>query len=226
MSLQELFLAAQRMELQLSCRIPLSNSFVSGVKWQILREIFIYQSIHFWGPFSVMTPWSLVAWARYSEDGDIYSSDSLVITRHGVITRRTTMWILRDVKSVSDVKLSLGRLRTSLSFEMRRSGGNYCLLLQDSIHYLVSITRLASLVYSCCSYLEHNASVKRVVSLQYLNLRHSVSLLGRVISPSQSRYLTEIQNKHRYSCLEWDSNRWSQRSSERRQFMPQTARTL
>jgi hypothetical protein len=38
------------------------------------------------------------------------------------------------------------------------------------------------------------ASVKRFVSLPFLNLRHSVGVLGRVISPSQSRYLT--QNKH------------------------------
>jgi hypothetical protein len=37
--------------------------------------------------------------------------------------------------------------------------------------------------------------VKRFVSLQFLNLRHSVGLLGRVISPSQGqgRYLTQIQ---------------------------------
>jgi hypothetical protein len=47
------------------------------------------------------------------------------------------------------------------------------------------------LVYSCCSHLEHRASVKRSVSLQFLNLRHSVELLGRVISPSQGRYLTQ-----------------------------------
>jgi hypothetical protein len=33
--------------------------------------------------------------------------------------------------------------------------------------------------------------VKRFVSLQFLNLRHSVVLLGRVISPSQGRYLTQ-----------------------------------
>jgi hypothetical protein len=33
------------------------------------------------------------------------------------------------------------------------------------------------LVYSCCSHLEHGASVKRIVSLQSLNLRHSLELL-------------------------------------------------
>jgi hypothetical protein len=47
------------------------------------------------------------------------------------------------------------------------------------------------LVYSCCSHLEHRASVKRFVSLQFLNLWHSVGFLGRVISPSQGRYLTQ-----------------------------------
>jgi hypothetical protein len=39
--------------------------------------------------------------------------------------------------------------------------------------------------------LKHRASVKRFVSLQFLNLRHSVALLGRVITPSQGRYLTQ-----------------------------------
>jgi hypothetical protein len=33
--------------------------------------------------------------------------------------------------------------------------------------------------------------VKRFLSLQFLNLRHSIGLLGRVIRPSQGRYLTQ-----------------------------------
>jgi hypothetical protein len=57
------------------------------------------------------------------------------------------------------------------------------------------------LVYSCCSHSENRASVKRFVSLQFLNLRHSVGLLGRVMSPSQGRYLTRTQNKHRHPWL-------------------------
>jgi hypothetical protein len=68
------------------------------------------------------------------------------------------------------------------------------------------------LIYSCCCHLEHRACVKRFVLLQFLVLRHSVVLLGRVISPSQD--------------LDWDSNPRSQRSGERRQFMPQTAQPL
>jgi hypothetical protein len=71
------------------------------------------------------------------------------------------------------------------------------------------------LVYSCCSHLEQRTSVKHFVSLQFLNLRHSARLLGRVISPSHGRYLTQTQNTHRHPCLEWDSNPRSQRSSER-----------
>jgi hypothetical protein len=51
--------------------------------------------------------------------------------------------------------------------------------------------------HSCCSHLEHTASVKRFISLQFLNLRHSVGLLGRVVRPSQCRYLTQAQNKHK-----------------------------
>jgi hypothetical protein len=57
------------------------------------------------------------------------------------------------------------------------------------------------LVYSCCSHLEHKASVKRFVSLKFLNLRHSVGLLGRVIVPSQGRYLTQTQNKHKKTSM-------------------------
>jgi hypothetical protein len=54
----------------------------------------------------------------------------------------------------------------------------------------------------------------------------SVGHLGRGISPSQGRYLHTGQHKHRiintqrHPCLEWDWNPRSQRSSERRQFMP------
>jgi hypothetical protein len=80
-------------------------------------------------------------------------------------------------------------------------------------------------VYSSCSHLEHRASVKRFVSLQFLDLRYLVGLLGQEISPSQGRYLTQTQNKHRLPRLEWESNPRSQRSSERRQFMPHATST-
>jgi hypothetical protein len=52
----------------------------------------------------------------------------------------------------------------------------------------------------------------------FRNLRQSVRLLGRVISPSQGRYLTQTQNKDKRPCLEWDSNPRSLYSSERRQL--------
>jgi hypothetical protein len=57
----------------------------------------------------------------------------------------------------------------------------------------------------------------------------SVVFLGRGISQSQGRYLHTGQHKHRinahwYPCLKWDSNPRSQCLSERRQFMPYTAR--
>jgi hypothetical protein len=69
---------------------------------------------------------------------------------------------------------------------------------------------------------------------QFLNPIHSrydsLDGGGGVI-PSQGRYLHTEQHKHRinahrHSCLEWDSNPPSQRSSELRQFMPYTARPL
>jgi hypothetical protein len=54
----------------------------------------------------------------------------------------------------------------------------------------------------------------------------SVGLLGRGITMSQGCYLNTRQHKHRHPCFKWDSNPRSQRLSERRQFMPQTARLL
>jgi hypothetical protein len=41
--------------------------------------------------------------------------------------------------------------------------------------------------------LEHRAFLKRFVSLQCLNLKQSVRLLGLGISPSQGRYLTQTE---------------------------------
>jgi hypothetical protein len=86
-----------------------------------------------------------------------------------------------------------------------------------------------SLFFSC-SHLEHKASVKRFVSLQFLNLGQSTGLLAR--GSARRKAATYIgQHKHRinadrHPCLEYDSNPRSQCSSERRQFMPQTARPL
>jgi hypothetical protein len=57
------------------------------------------------------------------------------------------------------------------------------------------------LVYSCCSHLEHRTFVKLFVSLQFLNLRHSVGFLWLVISPSQGRYLLQKQNKHKQTSM-------------------------
>jgi hypothetical protein len=77
-------------------------------------------------------------------------------------------------------------------------------------------------LYYCRSRLEHRASVERFVSLQFLNLRESVGLLWRGISPSQGRSLKHTQNEHRHPCLELDSNPRSECSRGRRYFMPQT----
>jgi hypothetical protein len=60
---------------------------------------------------------------------------------------------------------------------------------------------VGSLVYSCCFHLEHKAYVKRLNSLRFLNLKYPVGLLARVISPSQSRYLIQTQNKHKQTYM-------------------------
>jgi hypothetical protein len=63
--------------------------------------------------------------------------------------------------------------------------------------------------------------------LHFRNLfTQTVGLLGRMISPSQGRYLLIGQHKHRTNphtdihAFEWNSKPRSQRSSERRQFLP------
>jgi hypothetical protein len=69
---------------------------------------------------------------------------------------------------------------------------------------LINISGIS--ICSRCSHLEYRASVKRYVSLQFLNLRHSVWLPGWVISPSQGRYLhrtTQTQNKSRRTSMPW-----------------------
>jgi hypothetical protein len=64
------------------------------------------------------------------------------------------------------------------------------------------------------------------------NNTHSVALVRqRTIPTEQPPLVGEVSaksriNTHRYPCLEWDSNPWSPCFSERRQFMPWTARPL
>jgi hypothetical protein len=57
-----------------------------------------------------------------------------------------------------------------------------------------------SFFYSCCSQLKHRASVKRFVSLDFLNVFQSVALSRRGISPSQNRYL-QTQNKRKHTSM-------------------------
>jgi hypothetical protein len=69
------------------------------------------------------------------------------------------------------------------------------------------------------------ASMKLSVSLQLLDLRQSVGLLGRVISSSQDLYLYTNTEKRthntntKHPCQEWDSNPRFRRPRERRQFL-------
>jgi hypothetical protein len=66
---------------------------------------------------------------------------------------------------------------------------------------------------------------------QFLDLSQAVGLLGRVISSSQGLYLNTGQHTHRktrthikYPCPRRYSNPQSRSLSDRRLFMPQTAR--
>jgi hypothetical protein len=63
--------------------------------------------------------------------------------------------------------------------------------------------RIISSSISLAPTLEHTASVKRFVSLQFLNLRESVGLFGQGVSPSQGRYIIHTQNKHKETSVHW-----------------------
>jgi hypothetical protein len=76
----------------------------------------------------------------------------------------------------------------------------------NSVRMLEGPTTMWDLSSTCCSHLEHRASVKRLMSLRFLNLRQSVGLLGRGISPTQGRYphrATQTQNKRRRTSMPW-----------------------
>jgi hypothetical protein len=72
-----------------------------------------------------------------------------------------------------------------------------CLSVDESINQSINRSIYLS---SCCSHLEHRASVERFVSLQFLNVRQSVGLLARRISPSHGPCLHTGQHKHRINA--------------------------
>jgi hypothetical protein len=74
--------------------------------------------------------------------------------------------------------------------------------LPVSVFLLVlTYSLLLFLLFLLLPHLENMASVKRFVSLQFLNVRQSVRLPGRGISPSQGRCLTQTRNKHRQTFM-------------------------
>jgi hypothetical protein len=48
-------------------------------------------------------------------------------------------------------------------------------------HNICTYGYIGCLVYSCFFHFEHRAPVKRFISLQFLNLRHSVGLLVKAL---------------------------------------------
>jgi hypothetical protein len=83
------------------------------------------------------------------------------------------------------------------------------------LHHLLGGERDSLQIWTQKLSMEHRPSVKRFVSLQFLNLRQFVGFPEREISPSQGRCLNTGQHKHRINvdkhiCLEWDSNTRSQ----------------
>jgi hypothetical protein len=82
-----------------------------------------------------------------------------------------------------------------------------CLPTHPSIHPSIHPFMHASIylsIYSCISHLEHRVSMKRFVSLRFLNLRQTVGLLGRGMSLTKGHYLyrtTKTQNERRQTCM-------------------------
>jgi hypothetical protein len=70
---------------------------------------------------------------------------------------------------------------------------DYCVFEPFLPTYLPTYLPAFLPIYSSCSHLEHMASVKHFVSLQFFILRESAGLHGQEISPTQGRYL----HKHR-----------------------------
>jgi hypothetical protein len=68
----------------------------------------------------------------------------------------------------------------------------------------VSLSLSLSLsLFLCCSHFGDRASVKRFVSLQFLNLGHSVGLLGRGDQPVARPIPTQTQNKRKQTSMPW-----------------------
>jgi hypothetical protein len=99
---------------------------------------------------------------------------------------------------------------TLITTQLLLGNGSTCQNIKNGINYQQwEVCRICSqyiyiFIYSCCSHLEHRASVERFVSLQFLNLKQSVGFLGKGISPSQGPYLhrtTQTQNKRRQKFM-------------------------
>jgi hypothetical protein len=81
-----------------------------------------------------------------------------------------------------------------------------CLSVCLSIYLFIYLPTYPSIYLFLLLPLGHRASMKRFVSLQFLNLRQSVGLLGLGISPTQGHYLhrtTQTQNKRRQTSVLW-----------------------
>jgi hypothetical protein len=81
--------------------------------------------------------------------------------------------LLNYIAHINSIKISPGT--------RKQAGKARCLDVRPYIH---PSTHLFIYLHSSSSHLEHRVSVKRFVSLRFLNLRQLVGVLGRGISPS------------------------------------------
>jgi hypothetical protein len=125
-------------------------------------------------------------------------NDGNQLKRHGSFFKSVTNLVRIANRITYRLIISFNKLYFYITLEIK-------MLNFDGKYF--SLYRAVFFSYSCCSHFEYRTSVKRFVTLQFFNLSRSVGLLGRGMSPSQGRYITQTQNKHK-------------QTSGRRHFMP------
>jgi hypothetical protein len=119
-----------------------------------------------------------------------------------------------------------------ITFNFRRGQNSRHLYYSDPIWIFLRYREIRAVVKSlrnryilCVPIYVSTALVNLGRFFSFLIHTHSVGLLGRGISPSQSRYLHTEQHNHKINAnshpwLKWDSNPWSQCSKGQKRFMP------
>jgi hypothetical protein len=140
-------------------------SFFASFKWDTFVVIFdIWAVFDTWHVFEMSWCWFCKVQSGYTAMCYHYELLSELLFNRRKLLLVTTWWIKEN---------------------------NKCIWQECMIWQFRAVLTIHRLLFHFYFYLEHGSSVKCFVSLQFLNLKHSVGLLRRAISPSQGRYLTQ-----------------------------------